>query len=75
MCPLYDRLLALLTNIKLGWKHSSLLRKFVTYIRKKFYNIETWMFLASASYEKKINDYFVVFYLNNKSKWNLAFLA
>jgi hypothetical protein len=39
MCPLYDRLLALLTNIKLGWKHSSLLRKFVTYIRKKFYNI------------------------------------
>jgi hypothetical protein len=39
------RLLALPTNIRLGWrglprtKHSSLLQKFVNYECKKFYNI------------------------------------
>jgi hypothetical protein len=43
--PFYGRLLALPTNIRLGWKrnvgdkHSSLLPKFVTYGRKKFYNV------------------------------------
>jgi hypothetical protein len=38
--PLYGRLLALPTNNGLGWsKHSSLLRKNITYSRKKFYNI------------------------------------
>jgi hypothetical protein len=41
----YGRLLALPTNIRLGWKrnagdkHSSLLRKFVNYGQKKFHNI------------------------------------
>ncbi len=46
--PFYGRLLALPTNITLGWKinvvekHSSLLRKFVNYGRKKFYNIWPW---------------------------------
>jgi hypothetical protein len=44
--PFYGRLLALPTNITLGWKinvgerHSSLLQKFVNYGRKMFYNIE-----------------------------------
>jgi len=43
--PVYGRLLALPTNIRLGWKryvgdkHSSLLRKFVNYGQKFFYNI------------------------------------
>jgi len=43
--PFYGRLLALPTNIRLDWKrnvshkHSSLLRKFVKYGQKKFYNI------------------------------------
>jgi hypothetical protein len=43
--PLLGRLLALLTNIRLGLKGlpggklSSLLHKFVNYVREKFYNI------------------------------------
>jgi len=43
--PFYGKLLALPTNIGLGWKrnvgdkHSSLLRKFVNYGQKTFYNI------------------------------------
>ncbi len=45
--PLYCRLLASPTNIRLGWKslpdkHSSLLRKPVNYGRKKFYNTGPW---------------------------------
>jgi hypothetical protein len=39
------RYVALPTNIRLGWKslpgtNSSLLRKFVNYVRKTFYNID-----------------------------------
>jgi hypothetical protein len=47
---LESRLLALPKNIRLGWqylprdKRSSLLRKFVNYGQKKFYNIGTWMY-------------------------------
>jgi hypothetical protein len=43
--PFYGRLLTLPTNIRLGWKGlpgikcSSLLRKFISYGRKKFYTI------------------------------------
>jgi hypothetical protein len=46
--PLQGRLLALPTNIRLGWKrnagdkHSSFFRKFVNYRQKKFYNIGPW---------------------------------
>ncbi len=41
--PLLGRLLALPTNILLGWKglpgaNTRLLRKFVTYVRKKYYH-------------------------------------
>ncbi len=40
--------LASLANIRLGWKtwrgkHSSLLRTFVNYDHKKFYNIGPWL--------------------------------
>jgi hypothetical protein len=46
--PLKGRLLALPTNNVLGWKGLqganalAYSRKFVTYGRKKFYNIDTW---------------------------------
>jgi hypothetical protein len=46
--PPWDRILALPTNIRLGWKGlpvtnpRSLLRAFVNYGRKKFYNIGPW---------------------------------
>jgi hypothetical protein len=44
----YGGLLALPTNIRLGWKrnvgdkHSSLLQKFINYGQKKFYNFGAW---------------------------------
>jgi hypothetical protein len=38
VAPLYDRLLAIFTNIRLYWE--GLLPKFVKYIQTKFYDIE-----------------------------------
>ncbi len=54
--PLYGRLLALPTNIRLGWKrnvgdkHSSLLQKFINYGQKKFYNIGPFSRVSTTSF-------------------------
>ncbi len=53
--PLLDRLLALPTNIRLGGKgltdkHSSLLRIFINYGRKNFYNIGPRSYLFCAGW-------------------------
>jgi hypothetical protein len=64
---LQGKLLALPANIRLGWnKYSSLLRKFVNYAHKTFYNIRPSLCGPFVSYEVKS---FITFAPDVSSSW------